>query len=153
MVCPRCAKENDPENLYCSRCGLEFAKVAKDPQPTADTMFCHWHPKTPTSLTCGKCERPICTKCMINGPAGIRCKECGRTKIKVTARGIAHDTTRPIMQTLGSLARQPFGIFIILMLLSGLVRGGCMMMGDRSGPDPYYDEAPAPRERRDDPQP
>lgn len=83
---------------------------------------------------------------MINGPAGIRCKECGRMKIKVSARGIAHDTTRPIMQTLGSLARQPFGIFILLMLLSGLVRGGCMIMNP--GPDErYYEE----REMREPP--
>ena len=25
---------------------------------------------------CGKCERPICTRCLVNSPAGTRCREC-----------------------------------------------------------------------------
>jgi hypothetical protein len=39
-------------------------------------MYCYKHPKVETGLSCGKCERPICTDCMIVGPAGVRCKEC-----------------------------------------------------------------------------
>jgi hypothetical protein len=25
---------------------------------------------------CGRCERPICVKCMVSGPAGMRCPDC-----------------------------------------------------------------------------
>src|SRR5262245_27362887 len=43
-------------------------------------MFCYRHPTTETWLRCGRCDRPICTKCSVQGPVGSRCKECGRLK-------------------------------------------------------------------------
>jgi hypothetical protein len=142
MVCPRCGRDNPPENLYCARCGLEFAKLAKDqPPPNPDeVMYCHWHPKVATSLSCGRCERPVCTKCVVIGPAGVRCKECSKTKINVSARGIAHDVTRPIGQTIGALARQPYMIFILLMLFGGLFRGCAMICAQPQRP-PVYDRS------------
>jgi hypothetical protein len=27
-------------------------------------------------IRCGKCETPVCVKCSVMGPAGIRCKDC-----------------------------------------------------------------------------
>ena len=39
-------------------------------------MECYRHPKIETLLCCGKCDRPICPKCTIYGPAGTRCREC-----------------------------------------------------------------------------
>src|ERR1044071_7722609 len=39
-------------------------------------MFCVNHPKVETFLRCGKCDKPICTECMLIGPAGTRCREC-----------------------------------------------------------------------------
>lgn len=143
MVCPRCGKQNEPDDKYCSRCGLEFAHVVKEqPRSDGETLYCHWHPKEPTQLTCGKCERPVCTKCVIIGPAGVRCKECGRNKVKVSARGLAHDASRPIMQTIGYWARQPFGIIVMIMLCSGLLRGGCMVcrLQPELGPGDYYEQ-------------
>ena len=43
-------------------------------------MQCAEHPKIETNLTCGKCEKPICPKCMVQTPVGIRCKECANLK-------------------------------------------------------------------------
>ena len=43
-------------------------------------MQCAQHPKIETSLTCGKCEKPICPKCLVQTPVGIRCKECANLK-------------------------------------------------------------------------
>jgi hypothetical protein len=43
-------------------------------------MQCAEHPKIETNLTCGKCEKPICPKCMVQTPVGIRCKECANVK-------------------------------------------------------------------------
>lgn len=41
-------------------------------------MNCATHPKVETSLTCVKCGKPICPKCMVLAPVGARCPECAR---------------------------------------------------------------------------
>lgn len=44
--------------------------------------YCYRHEDTETALSCGHCNRPICVKCVVQHPVGIRCPECGRpTKI------------------------------------------------------------------------
>ena len=46
------------------------------------TGYCYRHTDTETALSCGHCSRPICVKCVVQHPVGIRCPECGRpTKI------------------------------------------------------------------------
>lgn len=47
-------------------------------QGDAEQLFCYRHPTTETWLRCGRCDRPICTKCSVQGPVGSRCRECGR---------------------------------------------------------------------------
>jgi hypothetical protein len=42
------------------------------------TRTCYWHPEVETGLSCSRCEKPICTQCMVPAPVGIRCRECGR---------------------------------------------------------------------------
>ncbi len=44
------------------------------------TKVCYKHPREETRLSCGRCERPICTRCSVLGPAGVRCRECGSFK-------------------------------------------------------------------------
>jgi len=39
---------------------------------------CYWHPAVETGLSCSRCEKSICPKCMVQAPVGIRCKECGK---------------------------------------------------------------------------
>ncbi|HEY50107.1 MAG TPA: hypothetical protein G4O13_08710 [Dehalococcoidia bacterium] len=43
-------------------------------------MRCSFHPDTETELRCGKCERPICPKCVVQTPVGARCPECAAVK-------------------------------------------------------------------------
>jgi len=43
-------------------------------------MKCAEHPEIDTDLCCGKCERPVCPKCMVRTPVGIRCRECANLK-------------------------------------------------------------------------
>jgi hypothetical protein len=31
-------------------------------------------------VRCGKCDRPICVRCMIQTPAGMRCRECAQLR-------------------------------------------------------------------------
>ena len=40
---------------------------------TAETQFCYRHPERETYVRCGRCDRPICTKCAMLGPVGMRC--------------------------------------------------------------------------------
>lgn len=42
--------------------------------------YCEEHPQTETGLSCGKCGIPICPKCMVETPVGIRCKKCARLR-------------------------------------------------------------------------
>ncbi|MEQ1822969.1 MAG: hypothetical protein ABL949_10690 [Fimbriimonadaceae bacterium] len=135
MVCPRCAKDNDQENQFCARCGLEFAKVAAESPPKEGDQFCYKHPKVSTNLSCGKCERPICTKCVMMGPAGIRCRECGKMKVAVSARGVAHDAARPFADITAYFRRNPYLLLILIPMLFGYMRG-CTTMCNQVEPIP-----------------
>jgi hypothetical protein len=39
-------------------------------------MKCAYHPDVETNLRCGKCDKPICHKCMVPTPVGARCRDC-----------------------------------------------------------------------------
>ena len=43
-------------------------------------MYCYKHPNTETVLRCGSCDRPICVRCVVHHPVGIRCPECTRAR-------------------------------------------------------------------------
>ena len=43
-------------------------------------MRCARHPDTETDLRCGKCEQPICPKCLVQTPVGARCPKCAGLK-------------------------------------------------------------------------
>ena len=57
--------------------GKMFSMVAKE---TGEQMHCATHPDVETGLTCGKCGKPICPKCLVQTPVGVRCKECAGLK-------------------------------------------------------------------------
>ncbi len=42
--------------------------------------YCYRHKDTETLLKCGNCGRPICIRCIVQHPVGIRCPECARPK-------------------------------------------------------------------------
>ena len=41
-------------------------------------LRCYRHPERETYISCGRCERPICTRCAMQGPVGFRCRQCGK---------------------------------------------------------------------------
>lgn len=41
-------------------------------------LRCYRHPDRETWIRCGRCDRPICTRCSMIGPVGSRCRDCGR---------------------------------------------------------------------------
>lgn len=126
MVCRRCGKENDPGNQFCGRCGLD---LTPPPATTSDdndveVKYCYRHPKEATRLSCGKCERPICTRCAIIGPAGVRCPECGKLSVPISARGVAHDVKRSFS---GIFRGSPYLLYFAILLL--LSFGGSLIRG------------------------
>ena len=42
--------------------------------------YCVRHPKEETLLSCGRCGTPICPKCMVYTPTGIRCPTCAQVR-------------------------------------------------------------------------
>ncbi len=44
--------------------------------PDSGEMKCARHPKVETRLACGRCETPICPKCMVMTDVGARCPDC-----------------------------------------------------------------------------
>ena len=43
-------------------------------------MQCEAHPSVETGLACGKCEKPICPRCLYHTPVGARCRECANIR-------------------------------------------------------------------------
>jgi hypothetical protein len=43
-------------------------------------MQCAAHPNVETELSCGKCEKPICPRCLVHTPVGARCRECAQVR-------------------------------------------------------------------------
>ena len=41
-------------------------------------MRCATHPKIETNLRCGKCDKPICPRCLVQTPVGARCPDCAK---------------------------------------------------------------------------
>ena len=41
-----------------------------------EAIYCERHPLTETNIRCGKCDTPICPRCIVHAPVGIRCPTC-----------------------------------------------------------------------------
>jgi hypothetical protein len=54
--------------------------TAASPSGQSDTLRCARHPNTETVLRCGRCETPICQRCMVMSPVGARCPTCAQVK-------------------------------------------------------------------------
>jgi len=48
--------------------------------PTASPLLCARHPKVETGLRCGRCETPICPKCVVMTDVGARCPHCAPSR-------------------------------------------------------------------------
>ncbi len=79
-------------------------------------MFCHWHKKVATNLSCGRCGKPVCPKCVIIGPAGPRCKECGKGEVHFRPGAIWLSFKRAVAAPF----RMDWRMLLILMMLIGM---------------------------------
>jgi uncharacterized membrane protein len=53
---------------------------AVSPTEPSETLRCARHPSTETVLRCGRCDTPICNRCMVMSPVGARCPACAQVK-------------------------------------------------------------------------
>ncbi len=103
MVCPGCQAENPDGKKFCGECGAALAeKPAPIPVAGEDgAWYCAKHTKTITRLRCGRCEAPICPKCIVYTPAGTRCRLCSKNKIAVRPAGLLHEAVGTISSPSG----------------------------------------------------
>ena len=59
-------------------------------------MQCAAHPDVETELACGRCDTPICPRCMVQTPVGARCRNCAQL------RRLPMYTVRPTHALLGA---------------------------------------------------
>ncbi|MEE9286174.1 MAG: hypothetical protein V3V35_10675 [Dehalococcoidia bacterium] len=71
-------------------------------------MQCTAHPEIETHLTCQKCGRSICFKCMVQTPVGFRCPACARQR------------ANPLLVMSGRQTLQVVGTALGVALLGGI---------------------------------
>lgn len=127
MVCPRCAKQNESDARFCAKCGRDLVEAAREQNitPNEETLYCYRHPKESTGLRCGRCERPVCTKCVILGPAGPRCRDCAKSDVPIRPAAIALGAKRGVRAILGGVS---WYSWIVIFVLLGLLIRGCQTL-------------------------
>ncbi|MEX1022973.1 MAG: hypothetical protein WD058_07475 [Dehalococcoidia bacterium] len=106
-------------------------------------VFCSRHPEVETALECGRCATPICPRCMVHTPGGIRCPDCARLRRPpmyelgpldyAKALGVAA-VLGPLMGFVGALfipVRGFGGLFLLLALFIGSGAGALVAEGIR----------------------
>jgi hypothetical protein len=142
MVCPRCSRENAEENRFCGRCGLDFSKVEPASEAPADARPCYRHPRELTNLSCGRCGKAICHRCVVIGPAGPRCRDCGTLKIPVSARAVAGEAKLGVRRLFSAGPYAIYWFFLIASLLFWTFRGCARMSEERDVPPGHERAAP-----------
>jgi ribosomal protein L40E len=94
MTCYKCKAENPAEDKFCGQCGAAL-NAAPVPVPNMEGAFyCDRHKTEPTLIKCGRCEKPICVRCTVHGPAGPRCRACARHSVPLRPMGVLHEASR-----------------------------------------------------------
>ncbi|MFI2783897.1 rhomboid family intramembrane serine protease [Streptomyces sp. ALB3] len=80
-------------------------------------LTCYRHPGRETGIRCTRCERPICTDCMVEASVGFHCPECVR---EGSGPGLGHHRAARRPRTLagGSVAADPRLVTKILLGLN-----------------------------------
>jgi len=89
-------------------------------------LKCTRHTNVETALTCGRCEKPVCPRCMVHTDVGIRCRDCAPARPLLA--GIGSNRLRNIVIIVG-------GLFIVVVLV-----GGGAGLSSRGSSDPNLDD-------------
>lgn len=93
----------------------------------AESLRCTFHPHVETMLRCGRCERPLCSRCVVQTPVGIRCRDCARLRrlptyhVSLANYAVATAVAAILAFCLGALwALFPWRGFFIFLLAIGV---------------------------------
>ena len=125
MRCSKCGSENEGGKKFCADCGSPFvAREDAVPVPgETGAFYCARHRKEPTRVSCGRCEKPICTRCAVHGPAGVRCRECSRNRIPLRPLGVLHGAGRQLEHGAGRTVWYLAVWYFIVSIVSNLFGG------------------------------
>ncbi|WP_432080010.1 rhomboid family intramembrane serine protease [Streptomyces sp. WAC 04229] len=92
--------------------------AAAGPPDAQSLPGCYRHPDRETGIRCTRCERPICTDCMINASVGFHCPDCASGR---TGGGPAPAASRPRTLAGGTIAADPHLLTKILIGINAAV--------------------------------
>lgn len=52
-------------------------------QPPPAALRCSYHPEVETLLRCSRCGKPICPRCGVRTPVGLRCPDCAGVAARI----------------------------------------------------------------------
>ncbi len=92
-----------------------------------DATYCVRHKDKTTGLRCGRCETPVCPQCMVHGPVGVRCPDCGKppklpqfeVSTPLVLRAIGASLGLGIVGGIVFLFLYAFGLFFYLIASAG----------------------------------
>ncbi|MFE4449109.1 rhomboid family intramembrane serine protease [Streptomyces sp. NPDC056796] len=99
------------------------------PAAAGGPLTCYRHPGRETGIRCTRCERPICTDCMVEASVGFHCPECVREGAGTGHRPAA---SRPRTLAGGSVAADPRLVTKILIGIN-LAVFAAVLIAERQG--------------------
>ena len=133
MTCPTCRADNPDGKKFCGECGATLPEAGKAETTQAEAVqaavpvpggegafFCAKHTKVVTRLRCGRCETPICPRCTVPTPAGMRCRACAKNKIAVRPAGLLHGAVGALGNAGGGVGRRVWYLALWYLILSFL---------------------------------
>jgi hypothetical protein len=109
--------------------------------PTSGPVPCAEHPDVETRLRCSRCGKPICPRCGVRTPVGMRCPDCAGTRATIVADRAGTLTAAAAGLAVASAAGIAWGFFpewqfyLALALGFGIVETMAKLLPARRGPD------------------
>lgn len=102
---------------------------------------CSYHPDVETRLRCSRCGKPICPRCAVRTPVGLRCPDCAGTRPSIaanpagTARAAAAGLVVAIVVAIAWGFSPAWGFYWALALGFGVVETMARLLRGRTGID------------------
>jgi hypothetical protein len=124
MRCAKCGAANPEGKKFCGDCGVAFVAREDVPVPgQPGVYYCSKHKKETTRVTCGRCEKPVCTRCAIHGPVGVRCRECAKNRVPIRPRGVLHSAGQGLQSGAGRTVWYLAVWYFVVSFISNLFGG------------------------------
>jgi hypothetical protein len=117
--------------------------TTQPPPTTRGQVPCSYHPNVLTGLRCSRCGKPICPRCGVRTPVGLRCPDCAGVRGLPTYRtggsalakaaGIGLAVAIPVGVLFGFAPTWQF--YLCLLLGFGVAEGIAWATNAKRGPD------------------